>query len=174
MFPFLRFFFCRKLVQLKLEKGYEFGDAVLEVGAPRLKEEGSDIVLSMADEIQTKSDKSIKLICQDGVMANDFSSLPGYSDEDLTKVDGDWSKTVDCAIKASAESDLVLCQVDLKGQSENSGKKKWKNASILTRRMWDAVSEKGLLITLWCSEGSSVLMGVGFKKGQPPVALLDA
>ena len=88
--------FFRKLVLLKLEKGYEYGDAILGGTIPHFPNYQKELRVSLVDEMKTKGKKSLKIVCQEGCVAEQYAGTPGYTvEEDLVRVPGDFKATVE-------------------------------------------------------------------------------
>ena len=86
----------RKLVLLKLEKGYEYGDAILGGTIPHFPNYQKELRVSLVDEMKTKGKKSLKIVCQEGSVAEQYAGTPGYTvEEDLVRVPGDFKATVE-------------------------------------------------------------------------------
>ena len=86
----------RKLVFLKLEKGYEYGDAILGGTIPHFPNYQKELRISLVDEMKEKGKKSIKIVCQEGSVAEQYTGTPGYSvEEDLVRVPGDYKAAVE-------------------------------------------------------------------------------
>ena len=86
----------RKLVLLKLEKGYEYGDAILGGTIPHFPNYQKELRVSLVDEMKTKGNKSLKIVCQEGCVAEQYAGTPGYTvEEDLVRVPGDFKATVE-------------------------------------------------------------------------------
>ncbi len=156
-------------MKLKLEKGYEYGDAILDGGASEEPLVPENVVLSVADELQTKSEKSLQLVCQESV-ADQYLILPGYGEGDLTRVKGDWSEASESGCESAGKNDLVLCHVDMEGG--DGGDERWERAASLASKFWDKVSDNGLLLTLLCAP-DTVMMGISFRKGKVPVPTIS-
>ena len=85
----------RKLVLLKLEKGYEYGDAILGGTIPHFPNYQKELRVSLVDEMKTKGKKSLKIVCQEGSVAEQYTGTPGYTvEEDLVRVPGDFKAVV--------------------------------------------------------------------------------
>ena len=86
----------RKLVLLKLEKGYEYGDAILGGTIPHFPNYQKELRVSLVDEMKTKGKKSLKIVCQEGSVAEQYTGTPGYTvEEDLVRVPGDFKAVVE-------------------------------------------------------------------------------
>jgi hypothetical protein len=132
------------------------------------KDEETEIGLSLADEIK-KGKKSFQLVCQNE-LADQYASTQGYSPEDIVRVDGGCAATVDRACQSAFENDLTLCHVKLEEGGDE--KKRWSRAHEVASKMWEHVSQNGILITLWCGGDNkkNAMMGVAFRKGQVPIS----
>ena len=83
-------------MKLKLEKGYEYGDAILGGTIPHFPNYQKDLRVSLVDEMKAKGKKSLKIVCQEGSAADQYSDTPGYTPEDdVIRVPGDFKATVE-------------------------------------------------------------------------------
>ena len=105
----------RKLVLLKLEKGYEYGDAILGGEIPHFPNYQKELRVSLVDEMKTKGTKSLKIICQEGSVAEQYASTPGYTaEEDMIRVPGDFKAVVDrgCQVPISDTISIYMVTYD--------------------------------------------------------------
>ena len=83
-------------MKLKLEKGYEYGDAILGGTIPHFPNYQKDLRVSLVDEMKAKGKKSLKIVCQEGFAAAQYSDTPGYTaEDDVIRVPGDFKATVE-------------------------------------------------------------------------------
>merc|ERR1719471_987384 len=169
-----------KLVNLKLQKGYEFGDVLLGGHVPEHEdlagnsnqkvddeeEEGKVLLLSAITEIRDQK-KTVSVICQSEV-AEQHSEIPGLGD--ARTADGA-KEAVAVAAEAAKdeENNLILCGVRLQG--EQVGEKQWRKLDKWTRTLWDCVRPNGVLVTVWSGSGSGGGEGEGNYSGMVGVAL---
>ena len=99
----------RKLVLLKLEKGYEYGDAILGGTIPHFPNYQKELRVSLVDEMKAKGKKSLKIVCQEGSVAEQYACTPGYTvEEDLVRVPGDFKAAVERGCQVWIQ--LPLCE----------------------------------------------------------------
>ena len=152
-----------KLVLLKLEKGYDFGDAIKDnVNLDQSVKSTEMISTSIFKEIKEK-EKKITVVATQPI-------LEGYekywtdnegSNVTLTKTESR-KETIEKACNAAFSHDMTLCHVDLNSLDEA---KKVSKAKKWTKKMWEHTSTNGLFVTVWT--GSAVqkaFVGIALNK----------
>ena len=136
-----------KLVLLKLEKGYDFGDAIQDnVNLDQSIKATEMVSTSIFKEIKEK-EKKITVVASQPI-------LDGYekywtddegSNVTLTQTENR-KESIEKACNAAFSHDLTLCHVDLNGLEDAkklSKTKKW------TKKVWEHTSTNGLFVTVW-------------------------
>ena len=166
-------FVYRKLVLLKLEKGYSFGDAILDnvntqdiqSSHPKEKTPESVISTSIFKEIQSKE----KNICVIGTQ----NVLDGYrkywENENETNVKLIETTTEKESVQKSCEStlkhNLTLCHVN---SEELSAEKKVAKVKKWTKKLREHTSLNGLFVTVWTGTPlQKAFVGIALNKASP-------
>ncbi len=173
---------------MKLEKGYEFGDVLLDGTVDSIqdlqkedndksKEEREDYILAttLVEQIR-EGRKTARIVCQSGV-ASDYADIPGF---DGSRGDGGGDVLEECegggsgraaraAVTAAADHDMVFCHVRL--PEEKGRRKRLGKAAKIAELLWGHVKAHGMLFTVWAGrEDADAMVGIAMKKGPPPPA----
>ena len=171
------------LVNLKLEKGLEFGDAVLGGEVPSRNEEGYYTVsggdkMSKKDSLMTSlsktladHEKTVALVCDNKVnqqyenFANFKNSLKTFSTRDSSK------EAVEAATVAATEHNLTICHVDVTEEKEGGmgedgeESRVVKNLKKFSKKMYDHTSVNGMfMIMLAGTKNQNSVAGIVVKK----------
>ena len=149
------------LVKLKLQKGYEFGDTLLDpsMHLDLKSREGGTIATSTLSTVRIH-DKTVSVIGAE----DELKRYAGFSE------DSDCFKVVDknkCAVDMCTESKshLTICHLSLANVKEaKASKSVWK----LTGKLWASIPENGLFVTIWPGTGidNPAFVGISINKAK--------
>ena len=150
------------LVNLKLEKGLQFGDAVMGGEVPSLTEEGrykvtqsrldkSESLMTSLSKTLSQHDKTVSVVC-DQQLADKYEAFPGFKSA-LTsfKSAASNSEAVEAAAVSAVEHNLTICHVGLQGEDRERDDKKIKK---FTKKLFSHTSLNGMFIVLLAGTNS--------------------
>ena len=179
----------RKLVNLKLEKGYEFGDILLsgpfhldEVKSEETKNNPDEksvvenansasgvtgdklsnhsFCLSMLQEVK-KREKTVKIVAQEGPAAEDYARIPG-AEEFVTSAPS-FKEAISSTCDSAFNHDLTVCHVAM--EHKGGGDKTWAKVRKYAEKLWNHTSENGMFIAVMAGDRqSNAVVGISLKK----------
>ncbi len=183
-------------MKLKLEKGYEFGDVLLDGTTESIrnsvKKEGDksdsdsdegdkkeedkeedDTVLATTLLAQIReNNKKARVVCQKG-LGEEYGEVPGSEDlvEECKEGSSSSSSSSKAAVKRAAaaahEYDLVVCHVRL--SEGKSVEKRLERAAAMAERLWGHTSRNSMMFTVWAgSQEQNAMVGVAMNRGPIP------
>jgi len=148
------------LVNLKLEKGLQYGDAVLGGEVPSINEEGmymmsqkkmdkSESLMTSLSKALSQYDKSLAVVC-DEPLARQYDNFSPFK-SGLTSFQslGTEKEAVEAAAVSAVEHNLTLCHVQLSDQEKVD-----KNVKKFTKKLYDHTSVNGMLMVLLAGTNS--------------------
>ena len=156
----------RKLVLLKLEKGYNFGDDAILDGSSTDRQMGQPKTFISTSIFKEMKDKE-KKICVVGTKP----ILEGYekywtAEKSNVNIQVSESRksSMEKACNSAFHHDMTLCHIDMEGLDED---KKVQKAKKWTKKLWEHTSTNGLFVTVWT--GSAVqkaFVGIALNKAE--------
>ena len=150
------------LVNLKLEKGLQFGDAVMGGEVPSLTEEGryqvtqsrldkSESLMTSLSKTLSQHDKTVSVVC-DQQLADQYEAFPGFKSA-LTSFNSSASnaEAVEAAAVSAVEHNLTICHVGLQGGDLETNDKKIKK---FTKKLFSHTSLNGMFLLLLAGTNS--------------------
>ncbi len=169
-------YLCRKLVKLKLEKGYEFGDVLLDGTTPRHEEDEKEPGASgdkednvhgtsMLDQLK-KNGKDIAIFCQpqtaESYSADDFEGAKEFLE---VKENAKEAVAAACARAHSVAGGLTICHVSVDVAGSRTLERKIKSVKKYTKRLWGSAPTQGMLVSAWSGdEENNMFVGITLKK----------
>ncbi len=159
-------------MKLKLEKGYEFGDVLLDgtVDAIQQSSGETDNYATTLMEQVGQGHKKVRVICQGDAVAKEYEEVPGYTEAiQVVKCgegkEGSATDVVKKAISAvkDGEGDLVVCHVSLKEKGDAA--EKVGRVSKMVGRIWKKVAAYGMLFLICAGgPGDNAFVAMAMKK----------
>ena len=170
---------------LKLEKGQDFGDAILDnVNNKDLSEsqtEGIHVLKKNGDQNEApivsgtviastsifsevkKSEKTLCVVAEKSILDGYHQYWKKDDDSSIVLLESSKSKeSVEKACEACFKHNLTLCHLDAKTLSDE---KKWSKVKKWTKKMWSHTSINGLFVTVWTgTEEQNAFVGVALNK----------
>jgi len=160
------------LVNLKLVKGLQFGDAVMGGEVPSLTEEGrykvsksldkSASLMTSLSKTLSQHEKTLAVFC-DQPLSVQYDAFPGFK----SALASFQSKETDCeavsaAAEAAVEHDLTVCHVELGGLDKLEADKKIKK---FTKKLYSHTSVNGMFLVLLAgTKSQNSVAGIVVKK----------
>ena len=145
-----------QLVKLKLEKGYEYGDALLRgqmpSTIPTTTSADEVVAVSVVDELKRR-EKKVYVVC-----SRDSSSAYDEDESYVDKVE-DKKEAVAKAQSAAFENDFISCHVKAS---------KWSSGKKLTKKLLSHTSNDGIFIVVWAGDEDRNAF-VGLKMPKEPI-----
>jgi hypothetical protein len=163
--------FFRKLVLLKLEKGYNFGDAILDRAGisklPTSDEKSTKEVPSISTSLFHEVKGQEKKLC----VVAEKTILDGYrqywnneNGEVKFCETSDSKGSIEETCSATFNNDLTLCHLNLDSVSDE---KKISKAKKWTKKLWSHTSTNGLFVTIWTGSATQrAFVGIALNKAQ--------
>jgi len=168
------------LVNLKLDKGLSFGDAVLGGEVPSMNEEGQYVMSSNKDHLDRKDslmtslsktladhEKTVALVCDNSVnekyenFANFKSSLKLFDKKESSK------EALEAATTAAVEHNMTICHVNINDDNNEDldEETKVKRLKKFTKKMYEHTSVNGMfMLILSGTKNQNSVAGVIVKK----------
>ncbi|TRY70658.1 hypothetical protein TCAL_02867 [Tigriopus californicus] len=166
-----------KLVNLKLENGYSFGDGLLGGRIPNLEEEyGRDqkavdpvdpgeegqpkacLITSVLDQAK-KEKKKLQIVVQ-SELAQEYKDIPGNEDS-IKETDG-FKATLQEACDSVLNNQLTFCHLQVSDVA-----KPWKSVQKAVKKIWSHTSNNGIFITvLTGTKEENAMVGIALKRVQ--------
>ena len=150
------------LVNLKLEKGLHFGDAVMGGEVPSLTEEGryqvsqsrldkSESLMTSLSKTLSQHHKTVSVVC-DQQLADKYEAFPGFKSA-LTSFHSSESNSeaVEAAAVSAVEHNLTICHVGVQGEDLETNDKKIKK---FTKKLFSHTSVNGMFLLLLAGTSS--------------------
>ena len=150
------------LVNLKLEKGLHFGDAVMGGEVPSLTEEGryqvsqsrldkSESLMTSLSKTLSQHHKTVSVVC-DQQLADKYEAFPGFKSALTSFHSSDSnSEAVEAAAVSAVEHNLTICHVGLQGEDLETNDKKIKK---FTKKLFSHTSVNGMFLLLLAGTSS--------------------
>lgn len=161
-----------KLVKLKLEKGYAFGDILLGGTVHQNKTEPEDVTIVSTGlyNAVSKYDKKVSVIGVEPLLQNykKFSSNNTDEEEETKKVEGEpcfvetatSNEAISQTLARSYENNLTMCHIS----ANNVGLKdvvKW------AQELWEKTVQNGMFIMIWAgSKDQNAFVGIALNKAE--------
>ena len=168
------------LVNLKLDKGLSFGDAVLGGEVPSMNEEGQYVMSCNKDHLDRKDslmtslsktladhEKTVALVCDNSVnekyenFANFKSSLKLFDKKESSK------EALEAATTAAVEHNMTICHVNINDDNNEDWDEetKVKRMKKFTKKMYEHTSVNGMfMLILSGTKNQNSVAGVIVKK----------
>ena len=150
------------LINLKLEKGLQFGDAVMGGEVPSLTEEGryqvnqsrldkSESLMTSLSKTLSQHHKTVSVVC-DQQLADKYEAFPGFKSA-LTSFHSSESNSeaVEAAAVSAVEHNLTICHVGVQGEDLETNDKKIKK---FTKKLFSHTSVNGMFLLLLAGTSS--------------------
>jgi len=160
------------LVNLKLEKGLQFGDAVLGGEVPSINEEGrymmsqnkldkSVSLMTSLSKTLSKHNKSLAVVC-DQSLGKEYDNFQSFKSAlNSFQTCGSDSEAVEAAAEAAVEHDLTVCHVQLKDQEKNEDK----TVKKFIKKLFNHTSVNGMFMVLVAgTKSQNAVAGIIVKK----------
>ena len=150
------------LVNLKLEKGLHFGDAVMGGEVPSLTEEGryqvsqsrldkSESLMTSLSKTLSQHHKTVSVVC-DQQLADKYEAFPGFKSALTSFHSSDSnSEVVEAAAVSAVEHNLTICHVGVQGEDLETNDKKIKK---FTKKLFSHTSVNGMFLLLLAGTSS--------------------
>ena len=150
------------LVNLKLEKGLHFGDAVMGGEVPSLTEEGryqvsqsrldkSESLMTSLSKTLSQHHKTVSVVC-DQQLADKYEAFPGFKSALTSFHSSDSnSEAVEAAAVSAVEHNLTICHVGVQGEDLETNDKKIKK---FTKKLFSHTSVNGMFLLLLAGTSS--------------------
>ena len=150
------------LINLKLEKGLQFGDAVMGGEVPSLTEEGryhvsqsrldkSESLMTSLSKTLSQLDKTVSVVC-DQQLADKYEAFPGFKSALTSFHSSDSnSEAVEAAAVSAVEHNLTICHVGVQGEDLETNDKKIKK---FTKKLFSHTSVNGMFLLLLAGTSS--------------------
>ena len=150
------------LVNLKLEKGLHFGDAVMGGEVPSLTEEGryqvsqsrldkSESLMTSLSKTLSQHHKTVSVVC-DQQLADKYEAFPGFKSALTSFHSSDSnSEAVEAAAVSAVEHNLTICHVAVQGEDLETNDKKIKK---FTKKLFSHTSVNGMFLLLLAGTSS--------------------
>ena len=169
------------LVNLKLDKGLSFGDAVLGGEVPSMNEEGQYVMTSNKDHLDRKDslmtslsktladhEKTVALVCDSSVndkyenFANFKSSLKLFDKQETAN-----KEALEAASVAAVEHNMTICHVNINdnGEGDLEEESKVKRMKKFTKKMYEHTSVNGMFMLIMSgTKNQNSVAGIVVKK----------